>query len=278
MSNAIVIYNIGLYKSIFCPLSSNQLAPEGTTVSVTMIYPRASFVKGILVVLGTHPLHEKKRVNWRQKVHRIGLFFCALQLVLTTYTFVLEQREDAYGSSNGNNILRGSVLIKRLFALLLPPFTIVLRFTGLRCLEQFFGRIELFDVFLQSTGHRVGLEYACLEQEMEQKIRKVNFFAGVFVVLAELFNIVTAFNYMINVREIMPSITTFYFYHSGITIFIATSLNIYSTLYGVLLRHELFNAFAEDIWECGWQEEIGQLRQRRRVLKGLIPQEEGIGK
>lgn len=238
-----------------------------------MMFPKTNLITGILVLLGTHPFHEKHQSSWRAKVHLLGLFFCLLQLALTLYTFVLEHREEEFGSSNQNNILACSVMIKRLIALLLPIYTIVLKCCAFRSLEQFYEQLALFDVFLQSTEHRVGLEYACLEQELEQKVRKVNCFAGVLVVLVELFNIVTAFSYMIQVRGIVPSTNTLYFYHLGMSIFIATALNVYSKLYGVLLRHQLVNAFAEDIWEEGWQTESGQRRHRRRAMDKLIAEQ-----
>lgn len=239
-----------------------------------MNIPTTNLITGTMVILGIHPVHEKRRSNWCQKFHYAGLFFCLLQVVFTIYTFLLEQEERAFDSNSENNILLGSVAIKKGLALILPLYTILLQFLAIRPLEKFFDKTALFDVFLKATDHKVSPEFRALEQDLEQRARKVNFVAGLFILLAELFNIVTAYSYMMVVRKRWPTVYTLYFYHSALAIFITSSVNTFCKLYRVLLRHELFNEFVRHILESGWQTERVKRMERLQILRGLAKQEE----
>lgn len=237
-----------------------------------MNYPKSNLITVLLILLGTHPIHEDRKSNWLQKVHRIGFIFLVAQIILTPCTFAIEQAEEAFGSGNSNNIVNGFVTLKRIFAFFLPILTIIIKLFTIRLMEELIERIQLFDVFLKSTVHSVSAEFRLLQEQIEQKIRKLSFVGGLFVILVVLFNLVTALLYMIFIRGIFPSVSTFYFYHSAITIFITTSLDVYTKLYGLMLRHELLNQFVRDIWEKEWAEESGRRKQRRVVLRELLKQ------
>lgn len=239
-----------------------------------MNIPTTNLITGTMVFLGMHPVHEKRQTDWCQKLHYTGLFFCLVQIVLTIYTFLLELKERAFDSSSENNIILGFVAIKKGIALLLPLYTILLQVIPIRPLEKFFDKTALFDVFLKATDYKVSLEYCTLERDLIQRARKVNFVAGIFILLAVLFNIVTAYSYMIMVRKRWPNVYTLYFYHSPLAIFITSSVSTFCKLYGVLLRHELFNEFVKDILESGWQTERVKRMKRLQILRGLTEQEE----
>lgn len=235
-----------------------------------MIYPKTSLVTLLLILLGVHPFHEKRKAKWHQKIHILGAFFTILQVPLTIYTCILEQKQGAFGSGNENNIIEGFVLMKKVFALLLPLYTILLKFFTVRSTETFHEKLDYFDVFLRVAQQKVGPEFECLEGLLEQKERKVNCFAGVLIILVELFNIVTGVAYMIDIRGQIPSFNVIYFYHSALTIFMTCSLNIYCKLHGVWLRHELFNQYVKDVWQTQWQRERNARKNKRELLKWFI--------
>lgn len=234
-----------------------------------MNYPKRNYIKVILILLGTHPFHERQKTKWYQKIHLIGSVFCAVQLVLTLYTFIWEQNSGAFASTNTNNILNGSVLIKKIVAIGLPFFTVFVKCFSIRNLETFHEKIESFDVFLQSTEFKDEEEFMKLQKEMELKRRKINFFSVLLIVLMEMFNVITAFSYMLFARGLVPQFETMYFYHSPIAIFISTAVYIYGHFYGITLRHEMLNSLVLHIWERGWTTENEQQLERKEQLREL---------
>lgn len=237
-----------------------------------MNYPKRNIIVGMLIFLGTYPFHEKRQRTWSKKIHLFGLFLCCVQCTLTVYTFVLEQRNCAYSSHTAsNNILLGSVAIKKTLALGLPLFIVFFKFFNMRPLEEFYEKTELFDVFYKATEIKeLTHEFICLQQEVDKKIRKMNFVCGVLIILVELFNVVTAISYMIVARGGVPNIETIYFYHSSIAIFITSSLHVFSKLFGLMLRHELFNAFVQGVWEEGWPMEREIKMKRRQAVYNYV--------
>lgn len=224
-------------------------------------FPKLNPLNGILIILGLHPLHPERKPKWFQKLRLIGVICSVNQLLLTIYTFLCEHEAKAMTGSFSNNILFGFVMIKKSIAFAMPFACLALRCCSYKLQEQLLDRISLYDAFSKQFVH-------CqqVQEDLEQKLRKINWFAAVFVLLVELLNIATAFPYMLMVRSVSPTIQTIHFYHSAILIFMSSSLSNYSALYGILLRHQLFNDFVNSLWQRGWSSERKERKNKRIFL------------
>lgn len=230
-----------------------------------MNYPKWNLTTAILLLLGLHPFTDQSQDKWVQKVHLLGLFFCANQVVLTCYTFSLEQTRVAYYSNNANNIMHGAVVTKKMCALGIPLVSVLFKFINMRPLEMFSGKMCLLDEFLQSLRLEVGFE--CLKQETLHKTRRLNFLSGIAIIAIELLNIAIAFCYSALARGAgIPPWYTVYFYHSFISMHLSIALNIYTHFYALTLRQDLFTAYVQRVADLQGSRKIRE-RRRQRVNK-----------
>lgn len=236
-----------------------------------MKYPKINLITFILLILGLHPIHEEKRPKWYLKIHLFGFICCVNQVILTAYTFSLEQTRDAFYSSFANNIMHGTVVTKKMFAVGLPIVAIILKFCTFRPLEQFNIKLRILDDFLNAPERRSEIGFDSFKDATEQKIRRMDIFSGVGVLLTEFLNLVTALSYWIFGRKMDGKIPwfTFYVYQSMITLHVAIAINIFNKFYGLTLRQELFGAFVQKVSDLKWPL-MGEQRENRRGRKAPV--------
>lgn len=227
-----------------------------------MDYPTWNLTKIIIILLGLHPFSDHRPKQGRPKIHVIGLFFCISQVFLTYYTYTREQTRMAFYSSNANNILYGTVILKRMFALGVPMATLLIKCLTIRPLERFCEKTGAMDKFLNSPHRRVDVGFDCLEEETKHKIRRVNFLSGLGVILCEVLNLCVAIGYSVFGRgQGVPPWYTLYFYHSFLSMHFCIALNIYTQFYALTLRQDLFTAFVQTVADL---QGTGRQRERRR--------------
>lgn len=231
-------------------------------------YPSWNLTHLILLVLGLRPLRNSGQSKWYTKINPIGLVFGILQIALTLHTFLSEQRREAYYSHFANNIMDGTLQLKRLLAIFVPMAAIADVFLKYRPLAKFHQKINRLDEFLMSPDRKRTVNFDCHQEATEQKTRQVNFLAGVVIVAIECLSLVTGICYVLFGRQSkLPPWSTFYFYHVMLTMHVAMAMNIYTQLHTLGQRQDLFVAFVQSCSDLKFPNEKKQKEQARSRLQ-----------
>ena len=233
-----------------------------------MTYPKRNLINGLLFVLGLSPFHEPPQFHWRQKVRPLGFLLSLVHLGMTIFTYVRETQRAGYLKTNPNNIIQGTVVIKRLLAVLTPIGLISARFCYLKTLELFWEKLRILDRFLKDIQRE---RESSWEESYEKKVNKSNFLAGSYAISIEGLNLLFSFlyYYVAHSKE-TPLFVTIYFYHFATTIYSTAAMDIYSRVNALGVRVDLFAEFVENISReildlNGKKEEEVRVRRRRML-------------
>lgn len=209
-----------------------------------MNYPKNNLIQGVLFLLGLYPLQEKQQLRWQDKVNVLGTLLSIYHCCITIYMYKVEIGQKGVLSSSPNNIIHSTVLLRRLLAVTIPILSIVSRFCNIRSLEIFWEKVQVFDRFLWSSVQKEKF------LRTEQRIRRVNFFAGLFVIAVECFNISCFGLYYLLVSAVnSPALFKIYFFDYASTVYSCGAMYIFSRIYGLTLRLECLCGFVEEIWD-----------------------------
>lgn len=209
-----------------------------------MNYPKKNLIQGVLLLLGLYPLQEKQQLRWQDKVNVLGTLLSIYHCCMTMYMYKLEMGQKGVLSSSPNNIIHSTVVLRRLLAVTVPILSIVSRFCNIRSLQSFWEKVQVFDAFLLSSVQKEKFN------QTEQRIRRVNFFAGLYVVAVECFNI-SCFGlyYLLVSAAASPALFKIYFFDYASTVYSCGAMYIFSRIYGLTLRLECLCGFVEEIWD-----------------------------
>ena len=238
----------------------------------TMTYPRINLIHLLIILLGLHPFKDHHQSRWFHKIHQIGILFCLIQILMTIYTFYLEQQNrDEYYNSFDNHILHGTIVTRKFFAIFLPLASILCKFLKLRPLEEFWKNLHLLDEFLKDPQRQSEVSFNCLAEETQRKIERVNLLSGVGVIVAEVVNLIISVGSMLlDPHGSIEPWYTFYFYHSMITIHLTINLHIFATFYAVTLRQELYCNFVQKISDIKWPSVADESEERRQRINKVF--------
>lgn len=230
-----------------------------------MNYPKWNLITGLLIIIGIHPLVTHRTLHWYRKIHSIGIWLCGLQIIFSVYTFHKELKQTFY-SLYSNNIMEGAMVTKRIIGIGFPLITIAGIFLKRDSTEEFFGRIDRLEVFLQSTIFVGDI------QKLNYKMQRVNFLSGFFVIVLEFITVVIGAGTNRAQGQGRSRFDTFLFFHSSILIHIAVTQNIYVKFYGVALHQDMFSAFVEKILETTQATRISAKSYRKQCLNRVVQQ------
>lgn len=158
------------------------------------------------------------------------------------------------------------MVTKRIIGIGFPLITIAGIFLKRDSMEEFFGRIDRLEVFLQSTIFVGDI------QKWNYKMQRVNFLSGFFVIVLEFITVVIGAGTNRAQGQGRSRFDTFLFFHSSILIHIAVAQNIYVKFYGVALHQDMFSAFVENIFESTQATRISAKSYRKQCLNRVVQQ------
>lgn len=198
----------------------------------------------ILLFAGTDPIYETKRRTWWQKINILGLVLCVVQLSLTIVLYYEELKRGKVVEIYTNNIMRITIVHKRMFTIIIPFIYCFSKFHHVQELELFYSKSLRFDELIRIAGAawKHQLDFGESVKRVHRINHRLNVVYGVLLIVIEVVNIWIGVFYILRTTKAAPQFTTFYFYQMSVVIFVGAAFYIFIQLKSLKMRIELLLA------------------------------------
>lgn len=198
----------------------------------------------ILLFAGSDPIYERKRRNLWKKINILGLILCVVQLTLTLVLYYQELKRGAVVEIYTNNIMRLTIVHKRMFTIIIPFVYCFTKFYHWQELELFHSKSDRFDELIRIAGAswKHQMDFGESVRRVHQINHRLNVICGLVLIAIEVVNILIGVFYILRTTKSTPQFHTFYFYQMTVVVFVGAAFYITIQLNSAKMRIDLLLA------------------------------------